>query len=129
MLLLNSLLLCVGLATVLLGTLYPLISDGLWGEKVAVGAPYFEQTFIPLMVPLFLLIPFGALLRDKDESLFPLLLTPLTAALGGAVFVFYLFNSPSLWAVIGIVTALWVFVGTVIAFLKKRLSFGPHSPT
>ena len=95
------------------------------GEKVAVGAPYFERTFIPLMIPLFLLIPFGALLRDKDESLFPLLLTPLTAALGGAVFVFYLFNSPSLWAVIGIVTALWVFVGTLIAFLKKRLSFGP----
>jgi cytochrome c-type biogenesis protein CcmF len=125
LLLLNSLLLCVGLATVLLGTLYPLISDGLWGEKVAVGAPYFERTFIPLMIPLFLLIPFGALLRDKDESLFPLLLTPLTAALGGAVFVFYLFNSPSLWAVIGIVTALWVFVGTVIAFLKKRLSLGP----
>ena len=125
MLLLNSLLLCVGLATILLGTLYPLISDGLWGEKVAVGAPYFERTFIPLMIPLFLLIPFGALLRDKDESLFPLLLTPLTAALGGAVVVFYLFNSPSLWAVVGIVTALWVFVGTIMAFLKKRLSLGP----
>ncbi len=125
MLLRNSLLLCVGLATILLGTLYPLISDGLWGEKVAIGAPYFERTFVPLMIPLFFLIPFGALLRDKGESLFPLLLTPLTAALGGAVVVFYLFNSPSLWAVIGIVTALWIFVGTCLAFLKKRLSFGP----
>jgi cytochrome c-type biogenesis protein CcmF len=78
-LLLNSLLLMVGLATLLLGTLYPLWSEG----TLSIGAPYFELTFIPLSLPLFLLIPLGGMLRDKREPLGPLLMAPLTATLGG----------------------------------------------
>jgi cytochrome c-type biogenesis protein CcmF len=124
-LLLNSLLLFVGLATVFLGTLYPLFSEGMWGEKVAIGAPYFENTLIPLMMPLFLLIPIGSLLREKGESLFFLLLMPLTAALGAAVLLLYCFYPISLLAFSGSITGIWVLVGGITAFLKKRLSLGP----
>jgi len=124
-LLLNSLLLSVGLATVILGTLYPLWSDWIGQEKVAIGAPYFERTFVPLMVPLLILIPIGSLLREKGEALFPFLITPLTAILGAALLILYFVNPVSLWAFTGILMAIWVLGGTGVAFIQKRLSLGP----
>ncbi|OJW50558.1 MAG: hypothetical protein BGO67_05645 [Alphaproteobacteria bacterium 41-28] len=122
---LNSLLLFVGLATVFLGTLYPLWSDWMLGEKIAIGAPYFERTFIPLMIPLLILIPLGSLFRERGESLFQLLITPLTAALGAATLLLFILNPTSLWAFTGIVVAIWILAGTVVAFIKKRLAIGP----
>ncbi len=122
---LNSLLLTVGLATVLLGTLYPLWSDWIWNEKIAIGAPYFERTLIPLMVPLLVLIPVGSVFRKKEESLFQLLITPLIATLGAAVLLLFVLSPTSLWAFTGIVVATWVLGGTMVSFTKKRLALGP----
>ena len=51
-LLLNNLLLSCGCATVFLGTLYPLFLDVVGGPKLSVGSPFFNRTFVPLMVPL-----------------------------------------------------------------------------
>ncbi|MFY7982672.1 MAG: heme lyase CcmF/NrfE family subunit, partial [Limnohabitans sp.] len=48
-LLLNSVLLVVAMAAVLLGTLYPLIIDALNLGKLSVGPPYFDRVFVPLM--------------------------------------------------------------------------------
>ncbi|MBS0271453.1 MAG: cytochrome c biogenesis protein CcsA [Proteobacteria bacterium] len=123
-LLLNSLLLCVGLVTVLLGTLYPLWSEWIWDEKISVGSPYFEKTFIPLILPLFILIPIGSLFGKKGESFFHLLLAPLTVTLGVVVFLLYVIYPLSLWAFFGISLATWTLGGTVIACFKKRLSLG-----
>jgi cytochrome c-type biogenesis protein CcmF len=53
-LLINSVLLVVAMAAVLLGTLYPLIIDALNLGKLSVGPPYFDRVFVPLMVPLLL---------------------------------------------------------------------------
>ena len=41
--------------TVVLGTLYPLIIDGLGLSALSVGAPYFEMTVLPWMLPLLIL--------------------------------------------------------------------------
>jgi cytochrome c-type biogenesis protein CcmF len=120
-LLLNSLLLCMGLSILLLGTLYPLWNDFMGGSKIAIGAPYFERTFIPLMVPLLAFIPIGSLLGET-KSLFSLLLFPLTIALGAAAVLLYLLHPPSLWAFTGIVMAVWVMGGTLVAFTQKHLS-------
>lgn len=50
----NNLFLITACATVLLGTFYPIIAEAISGEKVSVGAPYFNATFLPLMaIPLF----------------------------------------------------------------------------
>jgi len=125
MLLLNSLLLSVGLATLLLGTLYPLWSAYVGGGMVAVGAPYFERTLIPLMGPLFLLVPIGSLLKaGQREPLLPLLIMPLTAVLGGALLLLWVFYPLSLWAFGGTLAAVWIIGGTALAYLKKRLSLG-----
>jgi len=68
-LVLNNLLLSTACATVLLGTLYPLFLDALTGEKITVGPPYFNATFGPLMVPVFLAMAFGPMLHWKRGDL------------------------------------------------------------
>ena len=64
-LVLNNLLLTTACATVLVGTLYPLALEVLTGEKISVGAPFFNLTFAPLFLPLLLAVPFGTQLAWK----------------------------------------------------------------
>ena len=55
-------------ATVLLGTLYPLLLDALDAGKISVGPPYFNSVFVPLMLPLAALLGFGPLSRWKRDE-------------------------------------------------------------
>lgn len=53
--LLNNILLVTAAASILLGTLYPLVLDALNLGKISVGSPYFAAVFSPLMTPIFIL--------------------------------------------------------------------------
>jgi cytochrome c-type biogenesis protein CcmF len=66
----NNLFLTTACATVLVGTLYPLALEGLTGEKISVGAPFFNATFGPLFLPLMIAMPFGPLLAWKRGDLY-----------------------------------------------------------
>ena len=68
-LVLNNLFLTAAAATVLLGTLYPLILEAVTGATISVGPPYFALTFTPLMVVAFLILPAGPLLAWKRGDL------------------------------------------------------------
>ena len=65
----NNVLLTVAAASVLLGTLYPLIVDALGGAKLSVGPPYFNLVFVPLMAPAMFLMGIGPIARWKKASL------------------------------------------------------------
>jgi cytochrome c-type biogenesis protein CcmF len=65
----NNLFLTSACATVFVGTLYPLALEALTGEKISVGAPFFNLTFGPLFVPLLIAVPFGPLLAWKRGDL------------------------------------------------------------
>lgn len=65
LLLLNNVFLVVACAAILIGTLYPLVLDALNLGKISVGPPYFNAVFLPLMVPLFVLVGFGAVVPWK----------------------------------------------------------------
>lgn len=68
-LLINNLFLATAAATVLLGTLYPLIAEALELGKLSVGAPYFNSVFVPLMVPLTILMGIGPMMAWKRSDL------------------------------------------------------------
>jgi cytochrome c-type biogenesis protein CcmF len=68
-LVLNNLFLVSACATVFVGTLYPLALEALTGEKISVGAPFFNMTFGPLFIPLLIAMPFGPLLAWKRGDL------------------------------------------------------------
>lgn len=69
LLLVNNVLLMVAAGSVLLGTLYPLIIDALGLGKLSVGPPYFNAVFVPLMMPLLLLLAVGPLARWKRADM------------------------------------------------------------
>ncbi|RZJ95542.1 MAG: heme lyase CcmF/NrfE family subunit, partial [Brevundimonas sp.] len=68
-LVINNLFLTAAAATVLLGTLYPLILEAATGATISVGPPYFALTFTPLMAVALLILPAGPLLAWKRGDL------------------------------------------------------------
>ena len=67
--LVNNLLLTAFTFTVLLGTMFPLVAEALRGEKVSVGAPFFNQMTIPICVMLLFLVGVGPMLPWKVANL------------------------------------------------------------
>ncbi len=84
MLLGNNVMLVVAMATVLLGTLYPLVLDALGLGKISVGPPYFDSVFVPIMVPVVFLMGVGPLARWRNADV-PELARRLRWAAGLAV--------------------------------------------
>ena len=83
-LVINNLLLSVILGIVFLGTLYPLFVEAVSGEKLSVGAPYFNAVAGPLALVLAVLVGIGPLLswRRERRPVFGQLKLP--ALLGGS---------------------------------------------
>src|SRR5208283_821831 len=68
-LVLNNLLLTTACATVFFGTLYPLALEQLTGEKITVGAPFFNMTCGMLLLAAAFAMPFGFSLAWKRGDL------------------------------------------------------------
>jgi cytochrome c-type biogenesis protein CcmF len=68
-LVLNNLFLTTSCAAVMIGTLYPLALEQLTGEKITVGAPFFNLTCGVLMLALCAIVPFGQSLAWKRGDL------------------------------------------------------------
>ena len=67
-LLINNVLLVITAASVLLGTLYPLFLDAMDLGKISVGPPYFNSVFVPLTIPIAILVGVVSLSRWKQDS-------------------------------------------------------------
>ena len=65
----NNVLLSIAAAMVLLGTLYPLLLETVTGEKISVGAPFFNATFVPIMTPVIIAMALGPLMPWKRADL------------------------------------------------------------
>jgi cytochrome c-type biogenesis protein CcmF len=121
-LLINNLLLVVTAASILLGTLYPLIIDALGLGKLSVGPPYFNAVFVPLMAPLALVVGVGVLLRWKRDE-WQRLSKPLLQLAAGCIVVAALvplampFYSAA--AALGLALALWTIALTAWAFWQR----------
>jgi len=125
-LVLNNLLLTCGAATVFIGTLYPLFLDAVGGPKISVGFPFFNETFVPLMVPLLLVVGPGSMLAWKRGDLLGAL-QRLWAAFGLAILVmlaaFYASHGGPVLAVLGLGLAAWVFGGAAVELAERLRLF------
>lgn len=123
-LLINNLFLTTAAATVLLGTLYPLIAEALGLGKLSVGAPYFNTVFIPLMVPLVLLMGIGPMMAWKRGDL-PGVLGRLKGALAvvalafGAALVLSGFSVVDVAGAAGIGLAGWLLAATLTELMGR----------
>ena len=125
-LILNNLLLTTACATVLIGTLYPLFLEAVAGMKISVGPPYFNATFVPLMVPLLIAVPLGPALAWKRGDLAAALQRLWVSALVTLLIVVavfaYAYRGPWL-APLAIGLGVWVMVAA-LQDLVMRAKFG-----
>jgi cytochrome c-type biogenesis protein CcmF len=84
----NNLLLLVACFTVLWGTLFPVLSEWVQGNKITVGPPFFNRVNVPVALLLLLLTAVGPLLawrKTSAESLKRNFLWPALGALAAGV--------------------------------------------
>jgi cytochrome c-type biogenesis protein CcmF len=125
-LVLNNILLAAATATVLLGTLYPLIREAATGEAISVGPPYFDLTFAPLMAALAIVLPAGPLLAWKrgdlagvGQRLWLAALVALVCGLGA-----YALVSPrKAMGAAGIAIAAWLIAGAAAELIERTRAF------
>ena len=129
-LVLNNLFLTTATATILIGTLYPLLVEALTGDKISVGAPFFNLTFGPLVLPLLLAVPFGPLLAWKRGDLYAVaqrLFFAFAMALLAACAVLVLVDPISVFAALGAGLSSWLLWGA-LTDLAIRSGIGKASP-
>jgi cytochrome c-type biogenesis protein CcmF len=121
-LVLNNLLLTTACATVFVGTLYPLALETLTGDKISVGAPFFNLTFGPLFVALLLVVPFGPMLAWKRGDLLGAaqrLMAAGLCALLALAFVLAWTRGGAVLAPLAIALAVFVIVGALSDLVDK----------
>ncbi len=124
----NNVLLVATAATILLGTLYPLVIDALGLGKISVGPPYFNSVFIPLTAPLAVFVGIGMLARwrqDKVSRFASLLWLPLLVSLVGGIALALLQDFFSWAALIGLTLAVWTGL-TAWSAVQTRIKDKPN---
>jgi len=109
--LLNNILLVTATFTILLGTMYPLFLDILGLEKISVGVPYYNAVFVPLMIPLILLVGYIPILLSRLSKNKQLI--QLVAILIISIFLSLIYNVNTILFFIGIFSATWI-VGNIL---------------
>ena len=121
-LVLNNIFLSAALATVVIGTLYPLALEALTGTVISVGAPFFDLTFIPLVIPLLLIVPFGPLLAWKRGDLKAAaerLMLAFGIAIAAAIVAAALAGTRSALALFGVWLGAWLIAGALSEFATR----------
>ncbi len=125
-LVINNLLLSTACATVFLGTMYPLFLDALGGDKVSVGAPYFNRTFGPLIMPLLILTAIGPMMSWKRADLAGVLgrlKLAFAAAAAVAIATWSLTTGASPLPPLGIGVAAWLVAGSLVGLAGRLKLF------
>jgi cytochrome c-type biogenesis protein CcmF len=127
-LLLNHVFLCAAMCTVLLGTVYPLLVDGLGLGKLSVGAPYFNAVFVPLMMPVLLLMGAGVHVHWRQDNMGRLwkhlrAVIALTAMMSLLMY-FIAQKTMSMVVFLSLMLASWVIWGTLKMALERKKQRG-----
>jgi cytochrome c-type biogenesis protein CcmF len=125
-LVLNNILLAAATATVLLGTLYPLIREAMTGEAISVGPPYFNLTFVPLMAALAILLPAGPLMAWKRSDLAGVaqrLWIAAGAALLAGLAAFALVSPRKALGALGLTMGAWLIAGALAELIERTRAF------
>jgi len=126
-LVLNNLFLTTACATVFVGTLYPLALEALTGAKISVGAPFFDLTFVPLMIPALVAVPFGPFLAWKRADLAGVaerLAVAALVAVAAVAVTLWLSGGEGILAALAVGLGIWLVAGAVAEPLTRALRSG-----
>ncbi len=127
----NNLFLTASCAAVLFGTLYPLILEVTTGDKISVGAPFFDKTFGLLILPVLIAMPFGPFLAWKRGDIVGVsqrLYLAFGLAVVSAAVTAWLADGGPLLAILGVGLATWMMLGSISEIVSRiklfRIPFG-----
>ena len=113
--------------TILVGTIYPLVSSIFFSSKLSVGAPFFNSILTPVMIPMTLGMIIGPLLRWGSDDLGKLLVrlkTLLILFILTSMILWYLnFGGPIL-SIIFFIFSSWIIISSIFE-LGKFITFKP----
>ena len=118
----NNLLLSVILGIVFLGTLYPLFVEAVSGEKLSVGAPYFNAVAGPLALVLAMLIGIGPLLSWRREHRPVLIRLKLPALIAATVLAITLIVAAGMTILprLGLIVAAFLAAASVLPLVGRN---------
>jgi cytochrome c-type biogenesis protein CcmF len=123
LLLLNNILLVTASASILLGTLYPLVLDALGLGKISVGSPYFTAVFAPLMAPMFLFAGIAPMFawRQADAPRIVRRMWPvfIGALVLGVVSVAVFWKADDIKSMAGLAMAFWLVAGALLSLYNR----------
>ncbi len=128
-LILNNILLCSIASIVIVGTLYPPFADLLIGQKISVGAPFFNATVLPLAIPMFVAMALGPLLPWKRGRLAPLLQHAWWAALIATLTAGIASFGMGILPACGFGAAAWLILGSFAEVAERTLLFRTKAAT
>ncbi|MBI3437904.1 MAG: heme lyase CcmF/NrfE family subunit [Proteobacteria bacterium] len=125
-LILNNALIVTAMATVFIGTFYPLLIELLGSDRISVGAPFYALTFVPLVAPVLAGMAVGPMLKWRSDTLANGLRKLGWAAIAGALaglISLVLTGARTPVAAVGIALAVWIMAASV-SIVAKRIRIG-----
>ena len=121
-LVINNLILSVVLGVVFVGTLYPLFVEALSGEKLSVGAPYFDAVAGPLALLLAVLVGIGPLIawRRERRRVFRLLQVPALLGVGALAITIIVFPDMHILPRLGFTVAAYLGAASILPLIGRN---------
>jgi len=123
-LVINNIVMLIACITILLGTIYPIIVEVLTNKRISVGAPYYNSTAVPILLPGFLIMSIAPMLSWQSNKLiriknyiFILVVTSILTVL-----ITYL-TKFNIWGFIGTLFGLWIIAASLLSILQNCLKF------
>jgi cytochrome c-type biogenesis protein CcmF len=123
-LIINNIVMLVACITILLGTIYPIIIEVITNKRISVGAPYFNMTVLPILLPGFLLMSVAPALSWQSNRLPKfknyLILFILMSILSSLITSFTYFN---IWGFIGITLSLIIIGASTLSIFHNYTQY------
>ena len=111
--------------TILLGTIYPIISSSIFNSKISVGAPFFNSILSPIMFPFIVGMIIGPYLKWGKDDLMKLtnrLKSLLVTLFFLSIFIWYLnFKGPVI-SIIFFIMASWILISSLFEVFEYMIS-------
>ncbi len=109
------------LATVLLGTLYPIFTDALSENKISVGPPFYNSVIIPVVIIFLFFMAFGPQARwiKSKFSNYRISLLIITGAILINFIISFFFKSYSLISNLIMISSVFLIISSFLDIFKK----------
>ena len=121
--LINNIIMITVCATVFLGTIYPLIVESLTNNKISVGAPYYNSTVIPIIIPAILIMGIGPILswgQEKFSNIILKIIPNIILTTLITILVSIIYKPLSFLGVAGTILAFWIITNNLLILVRKQ---------